>query len=194
MSDFRQIPIAKCVELANNPQVMSAKEMAALKASMRRDGFLAPVLVRPLGSKFEVVSGNHRVNAARDLGMTSVPAVVVDITDEAVKRLAVNMNTVHGDPTAMLLAPFLARLDDDVLATVHLDDDLLADVLRLDDEIAASLAQMQAPPKVNNNSPTSPTPNCVCAKCGKKHVRGDNKSKDEAAQSKPNLQVVPDAD
>lgn len=171
--EFKQVPLAECIELANNPQEMTAEQYEALKASMRRDGFLAPVLVRPLGDRYEVVSGNHRVNAARELGLKQVPAIVADKDDADTKRIAVNMNTVHGDPTAMLLAPFLASLNDEVLATVHMSDDLLADVLRLDDEIAESLAEMNAPPKWDNRSPTGATPNCVCKKCGKKHTRLD---------------------
>lgn len=76
--------------------------MEAMKASMLRDGFLAPVLLRPMGDDYEVVSGNHRVMAARELGMTTVPALIMDLTDQQVGRIAINLNTVHGDPTAEL--------------------------------------------------------------------------------------------
>jgi ParB-like chromosome segregation protein Spo0J len=166
------VPVAKCVALRRNPQFVSPHEMEAMKASMTRDGFLAPVLLRPMGEDFEVVSGNHRVMAARELGMATVPALVMELTDTQVGRIAVNMNTVHGDPTAELLAPFLAELDDEALATVHLDDELLKATLALDDELASRLADLQTPDDWDNASPKSATPNCVCDKCGRRHVAG----------------------
>lgn len=169
---LRDVPVAKCVALRRNPQYVSPHDMEAMKASMTRDGFLAPVLLRPMGEDFEVVSGNHRVMAARELGMDTVPALVMDLTDTQVGRIAVNMNTVHGDPTAELLAPFLAELDDEALATVHLDADLLAATLALDDELASRLADLQTPDDWDNASPQSKTPNCVCPNCGRRHVEG----------------------
>lgn len=171
-SRLAEVPISKCVALRRNPQFVSPHQMEAMKASMARDGFLAPVLLRPMGDDYEVVSGNHRVMAARELGMSTIPALVVDLTETQVGRVAVNLNTVHGDPTAELLAPFLAELDDEALATVHLDEELLAATLALDDELASRLADLQTPENWDNASPKSETPNCVCDKCGRKHVRG----------------------
>jgi ParB-like chromosome segregation protein Spo0J len=165
------VPIAKCVALRRNPQFVSPHAMEAMKASMTRDGFLAPVLLRPMGDDFEVVSGNHRVMAARELGMSTVPALIMDLSDTQVGRIAVNMNTVHGDPTAELLAPFLAELDDEALSTVHMGDDLLKDVLALDDELAARLSELQTPDNWDNESPKGAVPDCVCPNCGRRHVK-----------------------
>lgn len=166
------VPVAECVALRRNPQFMSPHGMEALKASITRDGFLAPVLVRPAeGGRFEVLSGNHRVMAARELGLERVPAVVREIDDQAAARIAVNMNTVHGDPTAELLAPFLAELDEELLATVHLGEDLLAEVVDFDVTLADRLAELQPPPSWDRASPTVDTVACECPTCGKKHVR-----------------------
>lgn len=66
------IAIDRLLTLQRNPQYQSSHQVAALQASMVRDGFYAPVLVRPRGDQYEIVSGNHRVQAARDVGLTSL--------------------------------------------------------------------------------------------------------------------------
>lgn len=168
---LRHVQVVKCRALRRNPQHMKPAEMEALKDSIRRDGFLAPVLVRPCGrGSFEVLSGNHRVMAAREIGMETVPALVVDIDDKAAARVAVNLNTVHGDPTAELLAPFLAELDDETLSTVHLDRGLMSDLREFDREMAEQLAKLEAPVSVSAESVKNATPDCICPTCGRKHV------------------------
>lgn len=69
--------VDKLVALKRNPQYLSEAQMDALKDSMQRDGFLAPILVRPHDDDtFEVLSGNHRVMAARELGIEESDALV----------------------------------------------------------------------------------------------------------------------
>ena len=47
---------------------------------------LVPVLVRPLGGKYEVVAGNRRFRAAKKAGLGEIPANVVEMNDvEAMK-------------------------------------------------------------------------------------------------------------
>src|SRR5438270_10364984 len=102
--ELKFLPLARLVMLRRNPQYMTPHEMDALKASIQRDGFLAPILVRPATKKnFEILSGNHRAMAARELGIKDVPCLVAKLDDKQAGRVAVNLNTVHGDPTAELL-------------------------------------------------------------------------------------------
>src|SRR6185437_13128687 len=68
-SELKTVSIDSLVFLRRNPQYLTPHEMKALKASIERDGFLSPILVRPLPEgKHEVVSGNHRAMAAKELG------------------------------------------------------------------------------------------------------------------------------
>ena len=158
--------------LKRNPQYLTPAQMEALKASIERDGFVAPILVRPLqGGRFEVISGNHRLMAARELKREKVPCVIVRLDDQAAKRLAVNLNLIHGDPPAELLAPFLAELDDATLAQIHLDDSLRADVARFDADLAASLARLDKDLAGVSNESNSQIPECSCPTCGRLHIR-----------------------
>jgi ParB-like chromosome segregation protein Spo0J len=118
-----------------------------------------------------VVSGNHRFMAACELKMTHVACVVSKMTGRAAKRLAINLNTIHGEPNAELLAPFLAELDLDLLSEIHIDDDMKAKLMDFDDVLAASLAKLEAPEKMNRKSLGIYTAVCKCPKCGAQHVK-----------------------
>lgn len=159
----------QCVGLRRNPQFLTPAQMDALKDSIERDGFLCPIIVRQKGKKYEILAGNHRWMAAQELGYDTLPAVVVKANDKAAQRIAINTNTVHGDPTPELLAPFLAEMDDDVLSSVFLDGDILKDLKSFDQVLFERLAELQAPDTIDQNSVNSPVPDCVCPTCGKRH-------------------------
>ncbi len=156
---LRWLPIRRLRLLRRNPQYLSPHELSALQASIQRDGFLAPVLCRPHpDGGYELLSGNHRVIAAQCAGLTHVPALLAPLTDAQATRAAVNLNTVHGEPPAELLAPFLACLDDQTLPTVHLPDALRRAVLNLDHSLAEAFAALQPPARWNRPSPRTPLP------------------------------------
>ena len=161
------------VALKRNPQYLTARQMTALKESIQRDGFLAPIVVRkqkrsPL---YEILSGNHRKMAVSELGQETIPCVeLLNCSDAQAARIAVNMNTVHGDPTPELIAPFLADLDEELLRTIHLDDALLAGVMDFDQTLAERLKSLELPDALDRDSVRGTIPNCTC-KCGNRHVK-----------------------
>jgi ParB/RepB/Spo0J family partition protein len=166
------ISTSRLVTLRRNPQYLTPHQMEALKASIRRDGFLAPVLVRPTDDgRFEIVSGNHRVMAAVELGMKEVPCLVATLNDQASARVAINLNTVHGEPNAELMAPFLAELDDSTLSTIHLEESFLAEIATFDAELRSRLEALEVPDSLNRASSQSPIANCVCKDCGQRHIK-----------------------
>lgn len=66
---------------------------AELVASVRAHGILQPLLVRPRGDAFELVAGERRWRAAREAGLTVVPAVVREMSEReaAVAGLVENL-------------------------------------------------------------------------------------------------------
>lgn len=144
--------------------------MEALKASIDQDGFIAPIVVRKRKpSGYEVLSGNHRVMAMRELGRSEIACCLIHPCDDArAARIAVNMNTVHGDPNAELIAPFLAEAPDEALRDIYLPETLLADVRAFDVILAERLAGLQIPDAFDTEK-TGAIPNCVC-QCGHRHV------------------------
>lgn len=167
---LQHISVDRCLMLERNPQYLTPKQMTSLKISIERDGFVAPILVRPLrDDKFEVVSGNHRFMAAQELGYKTVPAVVAKLADKDAKRLAINLNLIHGDPLAEQLAPFLADLDDDVLGQIHLEGELREEVLRFDDILGERLRSLEDVPGFDQDSTKNSLEVCICQRCGRRH-------------------------
>lgn len=145
--------------------------MEGLKKSIERDGFIAPIVVRkrPKGM-YEILSGNHRVMACRELGHVSIACVLVNPCDDArAARIAMNMNTVHGDPNVELIAPFLSALDDGTLKEIYLPDSIMKDLLNFDATLKMRLDSLEVPDALDSASPQNSIPNCVC-KCGHRHV------------------------
>ena len=167
---YISIPLSELVALRRNPQYLTEKQSAALRKSISRDGFLAPIVVRKRETGYEILSGNHRVIGAREEGLVEVPACLVDpCDDKRAARIAINMNTVHGDPTPELMAPFLADMDEDTMRSVFLDDSLLAGIVEFDSTLKERLDALMLPDALDRDSPKNSIPNCVC-KCGHRHV------------------------
>lgn len=156
--------------LRRNPQFLTEKQMKSLKMSIEKDGFVSPILVRPIqNNKYEVISGNHRFMAAQELGVINIPCVVKKMDDRTAKRLALNLNMIHGDPNAEILAPFLAELDDNLLSEIHLEKDLLGELKQFDAQLKERLDSLKIVDSVDNDSPKSENKICQCPKCGRKH-------------------------
>ena len=77
------------MDLKIRPKVLDDEKMQDLMESIRINGILSPVLVRPIGNDtYEMVSGHRRMHAAMMLGMDTVPAIIREMTDdEAVVKM-----------------------------------------------------------------------------------------------------------
>jgi ParB family chromosome partitioning protein len=79
----------------NRYQPRRAFDPAALKElkdSLQANGLLQPVVVRRAGSGFELVAGERRWRAARELGWKRIPAVVRDVDERTLLTLALVEN------------------------------------------------------------------------------------------------------
>ncbi|ABW35023.1 ParB-like chromosome partitioning protein (plasmid) [Deinococcus geothermalis DSM 11300] len=81
-----------------------AESLEQLAASIRTHGVLQPLLLRPVGDRFEVVAGERRYLAAREAGLTEIPAIVRSLSDEQAFEMAVIENTQREDMPLVDLA------------------------------------------------------------------------------------------
>jgi ParB family chromosome partitioning protein len=89
-------------------------ELSELEASLRANGLLQPITVRPKGKgKWELVAGERRLRAATRLGWTEIPAVVRDFDDRAMLTLALVENLQRSDLNALEEAEGYQRLIDE---------------------------------------------------------------------------------
>ncbi len=81
-----------------------------LSRSIKADGVIQPILVRPQGSRFLIVVGERRWRASQLAGLTEIPAVVRQIPDEQVLEIALVENIQREDLNPIEVAVALQRL------------------------------------------------------------------------------------
>ena len=88
-----QLPPDKLTPFAKHPyQVREDAAMDELVASICTHGILSPLLARPKGECYELVSGHRRRLAAQKLGLPTVPVLVREMTDDEAVILMVDSN------------------------------------------------------------------------------------------------------
>ena len=88
-----QLPPDKLSPFAKHPyQVREDAAMDELVESVRTYGILSPLLARPKGKGYELVSGHRRRLAAQKLGLPTVPVLVREMTDDEAVILMVDSN------------------------------------------------------------------------------------------------------
>jgi ParB family chromosome partitioning protein len=90
---------------------MDADSLAELAESIREQGIVQPILVRPIdGGRYEIVAGERRWRAAQQAGLREVPALVRSIPDQSALALALIENIQREDLNPLEEAHGLARL------------------------------------------------------------------------------------
>ena len=88
-----QLPPDKLTPFAKHPyRVQEDAAMDELVESVRTHGILTPLLARPKGEGYELVSGHRRRLAAQKLGLPTVPVLVREMTDDEAVILMVDSN------------------------------------------------------------------------------------------------------
>lgn len=89
-----EIELNKIHSFANHPfKVVDDEEMAELVDSIKKNGILVPVLVRPdADNNYEMVAGHRRMHAAIKVGLRTIPAIVSDLDDDAAVVAMVDSN------------------------------------------------------------------------------------------------------
>jgi ParB family chromosome partitioning protein len=89
-------------------QVMG--DLSELMASVAEKGIIEPLLVRPRGSRFQIIAGERRYHAAVQVGLRELPVIVRDVGDAEMMELALVENLQRKDLTAFEEAEALQQL------------------------------------------------------------------------------------
>ena len=90
---------------------MDQEALAELAASIKTQGLMQPVLVRPVErDRYELIAGERRWRAAQMAGLDHVPALVRDVPDEAALAMGLIENIQRENLNAMEEAAGLQRL------------------------------------------------------------------------------------
>lgn len=110
--------IAELKELPGNPRTISKKQFETLKTSLKdnQDYFEArPIILSNRTGELVILAGNQRYKAAKSIGMTQVPTILLEgLTEEREREIVIRDNVENGE------------WDMDALAN-EWDADLLAD-------------------------------------------------------------------
>jgi ParB family chromosome partitioning protein len=94
----RMIPIDQVDPNPNQPrQVMG--DLSELIASINEKGILEPLVVRQRGDRFQIVAGERRYQAAVQVGLRELPAVIRDVDETEMLELALIENLQRKDLT-----------------------------------------------------------------------------------------------
>ena len=113
-----------------NTNHVSASSQHKLVESLRRHGFVRPVIARSLeDGTLQILGGQHRVEAAVTIGLTQVPVVILPNIDERrAKEIGLIDNARYGEDDAIGLAELISELGD--------PDDLASFLPFIDQELA----------------------------------------------------------
>jgi ParB family chromosome partitioning protein len=93
---------------------MDAASLAELASSIKQQGVMQPILVRPVdGGRFEIIAGERRWRAAQQAGLRDIPALVKSIPDQAALAVSLIENIQREDLNPLEEARGLQRLIDD---------------------------------------------------------------------------------
>ena len=93
---------------------MDEGSLYELAESIKAQGVMQPILVRPLGNeRYEIIAGERRSRAAKLAGLDEVPVLVRDVPDEAAAAMALIENIQREDLNPLEEAQGLKRLTDE---------------------------------------------------------------------------------
>ncbi len=120
------------------------EELAELETSLRANGLIQPVTVRPAagGNGYEIIAGERRLRAASRIGWLEIPAIVRDVDDRAAATLALVENLQRTDLNPIEEAEGYQRLIDDFSLTQQ----QVADVVGKDRSTVANILRVLALP------------------------------------------------
>ncbi|UKP01502.1 ParB/RepB/Spo0J family partition protein [Nostoc sp. UHCC 0870] len=93
-----KVSLDKIILPATQPRrYFDPKAMQSLVESVKREGILQPLLVRPVGDKYELVAGERRYRAAQTAALTEVPITAREMSDEQAAQYSLTENLQRSD-------------------------------------------------------------------------------------------------
>lgn len=151
-----EILMLRVDEIRPNPRQprleFSQEALAELAGSIREQGVLQPILVRPLAGGprhgYELVAGERRLRAGKMAGLEEIPAMVREVTDEQSLALALIENLQRENLNALEEAKGL----DQLMTTFSMNQEVLAKrVGKSRPAVANSLRLLQLPAAIQES-------------------------------------------
>jgi len=101
--EFRQLPVDVIRRGKYHPRThIEAESLEELADSIRAQGVVQPIVVRPVGGdQYEIIAGERRWRASQLAGLHEVPAVIRRVPDQAAMAMALIENIQREDLNPM---------------------------------------------------------------------------------------------
>ncbi|BAW81203.1 chromosome partitioning protein ParB [Candidatus Nitrosoglobus terrae] len=145
--ELRRLPLDQIQRSKYQPRIeISSAALEELAASIRAQGIVQPIVVRPRSNgTFEIIAGERRWRAAQMAGLSEIPALVRDVPDKAAIAMALIENIQRENLNSIEEANAFQRLIDefgmtylDISEAVGRSPSTVSNLLRLlalDDEV-----------------------------------------------------------
>jgi ParB family chromosome partitioning protein len=89
------------------------EKMEELKGSIKKHGMIQPIVVRKMANGYEIVAGERRLKAAKEIGLKKIPAIIKSINNEKSLEIALVENIQREDLNPVEQANAFKRLVDE---------------------------------------------------------------------------------
>jgi ParB family transcriptional regulator, chromosome partitioning protein len=97
-AQIREVPIERILPNPAQPRLSYEEDsLIELADSIREHGVLQPILVRPVGGKYELIAGERRWRASRLAERQTIPAIVVEFDEETALEVSIIENLQRED-------------------------------------------------------------------------------------------------
>ena len=93
------------------------EKMEELKGSIKKHGIIQPIVVRKIANGYEMVAGERRLKAAKEIGLRKIPAIIKNINNEKSLEIALVENIQREDLNPVEQANAFKRLIDEFKLT-----------------------------------------------------------------------------
>ena len=112
-AQIREVPVVRILPNPAQPRLSYEEDsLVELADSIREHGVLQPILVRPVGSQFELIAGERRWRASRMAQRDSIPAIVVEFDDETALEVSIIENLQREDVSPLEEAAMFRKMTD----------------------------------------------------------------------------------
>ncbi len=110
-AQIREIPVSKILPNPAQPRLSYDEDsLTELADSIREHGVLQPILVRPVGSKYELIAGERRWRASGMAERESIPAIVVEFDDQTALEVSIIENLQREDVSPLEEAAMFRKM------------------------------------------------------------------------------------
>ena len=110
-AQIREVPVSKILPNPAQPRLTYDEEsLTELAASIREHGVLQPILVRPSGSKFELIAGERRWRASSMAERETIPAIVAEFDDQTALEVSIIENLQREDVSPLEEATMFRKM------------------------------------------------------------------------------------